>query len=202
MRASLLIGIAVGIGTLVQTGNAQATCTGGTSIKKGNFGVLINGPAATGGGEFFVGLLTSDGKCRLTGSLAGGISGLQTVTPAVTGTYSSPANGLGSMSFSSTPLTFTFSSAGDEVFGIQTDGSATATIDLLEVKTGTYTNASLQGVYANDCFGVTTTAGGVSNPVTETDIDTFDGAGNVSGTGATINASDGGLVSSFGFSGS
>jgi hypothetical protein len=180
--------------------DAHAACLGGSGLK-GKFGVLINGPVASGASEMYTGLLTGDGKCGLTGSLIGGVSGSPATTSAVTGHYSVPSNTLGSMSLTvaglSNPLTFTISTAsGSGLVGIQTDGSAVATINLSKVTAGTHTNKSLHGTYVDNCYGQTTnSSSGVSSPSVETDLVTFDGIGVIIGTGSGI--VDGVLSSNF-----
>ena len=174
---------------------AFAACTGGSSVK-GSFGVLIHGPlyAASGGTESFAGILESNGRCGLTGSLTGGISGVAATTTAVTGTYTVPATGQGAMSLlfagSTTPITFSFGvvNKGKELTGVETDFTAAATIDLSAIPKLTFTNASITGTYVQTCFGAGRVGStGPDSPGAEVDYETYDGAGNLSGTAVDPN---------------
>lgn len=176
--ALLITVMFAGLG-MTQRVQAQ-TCGGGPDLK-GNFGVLVSGPAAGGGIEYYAGILASSGKCSLTGTLTGGVSGAPVSTTAVAGTYSLPGSGQNSMTLllegSETEITFAVGTvAGSkELFGIESDGSATATIDLSQIARGTYTNASLSGGYVQLCSG--TFDGAKNTPYDELDFFTFDGAG-------------------------
>jgi hypothetical protein len=176
-------------------GGAFAACTGGPSVK-GNFGVLIHGPlyAGSGGTESYAGILKSNGKCGLTGSLTGGISGVAATTTAVTGTYSVPTTGQGAMSLvfagSTTPITFSFGvvNKGKELTGVETDDTAAATIDVSAIPKLTFTNASIAGAFVQTCFGAGRVGStGPDSPGAEVDYETYDGAGNLSGTATNPN---------------
>jgi hypothetical protein len=163
---------------------ASAACTGGSAIK-GSFGVVINGPAAHGGSELYVGLLTFNGACAVTGTLTGGISISPTATRSVTGTYSysAPASGYSTLSLSlagvSAPLTFGFNpvSKGAELVGVESDNVAVATIDLVKQTAKTFSNASISGAFSQTCYGATGKIAG-----DELDFTTYDGAGGAEST--------------------
>ncbi len=190
MLNSSILAILLSCAGVPVCGGAFAACTGGPSVK-GNFGVLIHGPlyAGSGGTESYAGILKSNGKCGLTGSLTGGISGIAATTTALTGTYSVPATGQGAMSLvfagSTTPITFSFGvvNKGKEMTGVETDDMAAATIDLLAMPKLTFTNASITGTYVQTCFGAGRVGStGPDSPGAEVDYETYDGAGNLSGT--------------------
>jgi hypothetical protein len=165
---------------VVMSQPAQATCVGGTNLR-GSFGVVISGPAAGGGVEYYAGILTSNAKCALSGTLIGGVSGAPVSTSTVAGTYSLPGSGQNTMTLllggSQTEFTFAVGtvSTGKELFGIQSDGAATATIDLSQIARSTYTDASLSGNYVQLCSG--TFDNGQNVAYDELDFFTFDGAG-------------------------
>jgi hypothetical protein len=165
---------------------ASAKCVGGGAIK-GNFGVTINGPLTSDtDSELYVGMLTSDGKCGLTGSLTGGTFGQPSTTQGVTGTYTVPSDKQGSLSLllpgASSATTFAIGLAADgkaaEIDGLATNGTAVATIQATAVGTKTYSLASLSGHYIGICTGASN--GGSGGFGTELAYSTYDGAGQFS----------------------
>jgi hypothetical protein len=171
--------------TYNQSGSGEVeACTGRQAppaTLSGYYGLLIGGNATNGQGgqEELSGsaYFNSNGTFSVT-NLQGGISAQYGNTTA-TGTYA--PNGDGTLTLNLTPAgqaTLTFivavSEGGNEAVGIQTDGTAEATIDLQSqlVANGTsYSNASLIGTYAARCWGA------------EVDLNyvTFDGNGNQGG---------------------
>jgi hypothetical protein len=171
--------------TYNQSGGGEVeACTGRQAppaTLSGYYGMLIGGNATNGQGgqEELTGsaYFNGNGTFSVT-NLQGGISAQYGNTTA-TGTYI--PNGDGTLTLNLTPAgqaTLTFivavSEGGNEAVGIQTDGTAEATIDLQSqlVANGTsYSNGSLIGTYAARCWGA------------EVDLNyvTFDGNGNQGG---------------------
>ena len=154
----------------------------------GSYGVLVSGNGLSGGTtKYLSGVLTSDRHCTLTGSLTGGLNGVS-VTSAATGTYNTNPDGT---------MSITLTLAGDdfvqsyivgvstfpgEAQGIETDGSAQATIDMVTQKFSKVPdNSSLSGLYSASCISA---YGADLNAVT------FDGAGGLSGVDVWNNQGD------------
>jgi hypothetical protein len=168
---------------LAQAKVAQATCVGGRSLV-GYYGVLIGGNSLTPnmGGKYLSGAIRFDGKCGLTGThMNGGINGSVSTT-SVTGTYGQNADSTITVTFNlsdgSPAQTFLvgLSQSTKEAVGIETDGSATATIDLQpqRINTPAYTNASMVGTFAVVCSGLAAYKDDLN-------FVTFDGQGNLTG---------------------
>jgi hypothetical protein len=165
------------IGFAVSTG-AFAACTGGTAVK-GSFGVLINGPSDFAGAEIFTGLLKFDGACGVTGSLIGSMGNTYpTGTYSVTGTYSAPPNGFGTLILSvpnlfseGVPASLYFSysvvAKGTEVIGVEDDSAGLAPMDLVRQSEAGFSNASISGVFSHAC----------ALTPSELDSDTYNGSG-------------------------
>jgi hypothetical protein len=161
-----------------------ATCTGGASLS-GWYGFLVNGPSSVSGqgGKYLTGAIDFNGACSLSGfNTNGGVDG-QFANASVSGTYNTNADGTIAITLNltgqSTAQTYTVavSQSGIEADGIETDGTATATIDLKSQMTNLtqgYTTASLVGTYAGFCSGN-------PGPYAQTNYVTFDGNGNLSG---------------------
>jgi hypothetical protein len=162
---------------------AHASCVGGSSLV-GYYGVLIGGNSLTPimGGKYLSGAIHFDGRCGLTGAhLTGGINGSLS-TASVTGSYALNANGVVSITFNlsdgSAAQTYMVgvTQSTKEAVGIETDGSATATIDLTpqRISPPAYSNASMIGTFAVVCSGLAAYKDDLN-------LVTFDGQGNLSG---------------------
>jgi hypothetical protein len=162
---------------------AHASCVGGNALV-GYYGVLIGGNSLTPteGGKYLSGAIHFNGRCGLTGAhLTGGING-HVGTTSVTGTYGQNADGTVSIAFnlSDGSPTQTYSvgvgQSTKEAVGIETDGSATATIDLepQRISVPAYNNASMVGTFAVVCSGLAAYKDDLN-------FVTFDGQGNLSG---------------------
>jgi hypothetical protein len=156
----------------------------GTANLSGYYGIVVGGNAQTGGGgKYLSGSVYFDGVGGLTASnLNGGINGTYGNTTA-TGTYTLNSDNTISITMNlagqSTPQTYIVgvSEGGKEAAGIETDGSAIATIDIqsqLQLPAKPYNLASLNGTYSASCGG------------SEVDLNyvIFDGQGNLTGVDA------------------
>jgi hypothetical protein len=145
----------------------------------GYYGIVVGGNAQSGGGgKYLSGSVYFNGAGTLTATnLNGGINTTYGNTTA-TGTYTVNSNNTVSitMNLVSPASTQTYlvavSEAGDEAVGVETDGTAIATIDMqqqLQLPSASYKNASLVGTYSASCTGA------------EVDLNytTFDGNGNI-----------------------
>jgi hypothetical protein len=172
---------------------AAARCAGGGALK-GSFGTNLNGPTLGGStAEVFSGILTSDGKCNLSGSLTGGTYGQGSATSSVTGTYSVPADKQGSVSLllpgSSSGVSFGIGLIRDgkaaEVTGIALSGTATLTLDMTAIAGKRYNLSDLSGTYVATCTGASNSGSGGLG--TELAYSTFDGDGNLTAANAVGN---------------
>jgi hypothetical protein len=154
-------------------------CVGGPALN-GWYGILIAGGATSGGGKYLSGAVNFNGACGLSGNNINGGVGTVVGNTSVTGTYGQNSDGTYDLTLNlanqTTPQTYTIgvSSSGTKAVGIESDGSAVATIDIesqLTTLTGGYSNSLLSGTYAVSCSG----SGVDLNYVT------FDGNGNLSG---------------------
>src|SRR5580693_9207122 len=155
----------------------------------GWYGLLVSGPSSTpgAGGKYLTGALYFDGRGNVAGyDVNGGVNG-QVSSTSLTGTY--VANTSGSLSGT---LTLTLKLANQsavqtyvvsvrqtafEAVGIETDGSAIATIDLqaqIVLWNNSFNNSALSGTFAAVCTG---------NPGNYAQLNyvTFDGKGNLEG---------------------
>ncbi len=173
--------------TIVAMGGAAqsalaSSCNGGSTLS-GGYGVLVQGAAANGnGGRFLVGALKFDGKCGITGSVVGGISGAFSGN-TVSGSYNTNSDQTISVTLNLagqlSPLTFAvgYSRTASEAVGVETDGSAIASIDLQAQNYGkTYDTSKLHGTFAVSCLN----APGFS----DLNYEHFDGNGGSSGIDA------------------
>jgi hypothetical protein len=161
---------------------ASASCNGG-ALLSGWYGVRAGGAAQTGSGlKTLSAALFFDGNCNLSGSnVSGGLNENYGTTTA-TGTYNQNPDGTYTivLNLAGDPVQQTYvvgvSESGAKARGIETDGTAMATISIqsqITTLTAGYTNASLTGTYAAYCWG----------PGYGVDLNyvTFDGNGNLSG---------------------
>lgn len=162
-------------------------CSGGYNLY-GRYGLLVAGPAnGPGAGKYLSGAVFFDGNCNVSATnLNGGINGAVTNTTA-TGTYTTNADNTISLSLNlaGQSLTQTYilgaSRTAFEAVGIETDGSAIATIDLqAQFWWGSYNQRSLVGTYSAVCSG---------QPGNYSDLNyvTFNGQGQLSGVDAFNN---------------
>jgi hypothetical protein len=153
---------------------ASAACVGG-SLLKGGFSVTIFGQLVSGGGtEGLAGVIKSNGKCGLTGTLYGNINNQAVSAASVTGSYSINADLSGSMTVAIpgyNPLTFgvNMASKDKEVLGLETDGAGFVKLDAKAQVTKTFSVASLSGKYSYICYA--------PDFQYQYGVDTFDGAG-------------------------
>jgi hypothetical protein len=181
--------------TYDQGGNESAGCSGRQSTTAnltGYYGMVVGGNATNGlgGGKYLSGAVYFNGTGGLSATnLNGGIN-TQYVNSTATGTYVVNSDNTiaitMNLSGQSTAQTYivAVSEGGNEADGIETDGSAEATIDLqaqLVSNSTSYSTASLNGTYAAYCAG------------SEVDLNwvTFDGAGNQTGVDPYDNGSYG-----------
>ncbi|HEY6767681.1 MAG TPA: hypothetical protein VI386_23255 [Candidatus Sulfotelmatobacter sp.] len=155
----------------------------------GWYGLLVAGPSATtgAGGKYLTGALYFDGKGNISGyNVNGGING-QVGNTSVTGTYVANTSGAiaGTLTVNlklanqTAVQTYVVSvrQTTFEAVGIETDGSAIATIDLqnqIVFWSNSFNNAALSGTFASVCTG---------NPGNYAQMNyvTFDGKGNLAG---------------------
>jgi hypothetical protein len=183
--ASLCLALAVA-GFSPQAG--AANCKAGKFLA-GTYGLLVGGNSlaqnATGG-KYLTGALTFNKfACTLSGAhITGGNNGAST-TQSVTGTYALNSDGTITISLSPADKSPTqiyvvgVSQSNWEAVGIETDGSAAATIDLMpqvsiSQPSPVYTNASLVGRFAIVCNGL-------ASYKDDLNYVSFDGKGNLSG---------------------
>jgi hypothetical protein len=155
----------------------------------GTYGLLVGGnslQANAAGGKYLSGALHfNSSTCAISGAnITGGNNGAST-TQSVTGNYSLNADGTITINLNPADLSPTqtyivgVSRSNWEAVGIETDGSAAATIDLtpqvwLKRQSPVYTNSSLVGLFSIVCNGL----GSNKNDLNYV---TFDGNGNLSG---------------------
>jgi hypothetical protein len=160
----------------------------------GWYGLLVSGPSATpgAGGEYLSGALFFDGHGGISGkNVNGGING-QSGNTSVTGSYAASTQGASPEEMIDitlqllnqlAPQTYVVSvrRSNGEAVGIETDGSAIATIDLRPQfdfpNPSSFNNAALSGSFAAICTG---------NPGNFAQLNsvTFDGKGNLAGVDA------------------
>jgi len=103
---------------------------------RGNYGIVVGGTAKRLGREYLSGSVYFDGVGGLSGANVNGGLGQQYVNTSVAGSYAVNSNNTISITMNlagqSTPQTFVVavSESGDEAAGIETDGTAIATIDM------------------------------------------------------------------------
>ena len=157
----------------------------------GFYGFVVDGTLqSTGGGKYLSGSVFFDGAHGLTATNVNGVINGTYGNSTATGTYI--VNGDNTISITlnvageSTAETYVVgvSEAGNEAAGVETDGSAVATIDMqtqLQLPSSTYSAASLNGIYSVSCSGF-----GV-----DLNYVTFDGNGNLVGIDGFYNGSYG-----------
>jgi hypothetical protein len=164
------------------------TCTAANYLA-GTYGLLVGGNSLAqnaAGGKYLTGALTFDNaSCTISGAnITGGNNGAST-TQGVTGTYARNTDGTVTIFLYPADKSPTqvyvvgVSRSNWEAVGIETDGSAAATIDLtpqiwIKQPSPVYTNASLVGRFAIVCNGL------ASNK-DDLNYVSFDGNGNLSG---------------------
>ncbi|MGB9266387.1 MAG: chitobiase/beta-hexosaminidase C-terminal domain-containing protein [Terriglobales bacterium] len=168
-----------GSGAVLSCVGKQST----TANLSGYYGFVVSGTAQTGGGgKYLSGSVYFNGGTLTATNVNGGINSTYGNTTA-TGTYTVNSNNTISITINlagqTTAQTYivAVSEAGNEAVGIETDGTAIATIDIqsqLQLPGTPYGNASLDGIYAASCGG------------SEVDLNyvTFDGKGDISGVDA------------------
>jgi hypothetical protein len=187
-----LIGFA-GIG-LAAPSVAHATCTGGATLS-GYYGLEISGQTPTGNGKFLNGVVYFNGTCAL--QVTATIGENQTVNSFVTflGTYNTNPDNTIAITFTPpgapAPETYNvvFTPVFNEALGVETDSSATASIDIKAQlypaygNHNVYNNASIKGTWASVCTG------GLG---TDSDLSyvTFDGSTSVYGVFGNVTGID------------
>jgi hypothetical protein len=150
----------------------------GTTLS-GSYGIVVSGPSTAGGVEEFLSGVVNFNNGSLSGDLTGGINGAFG-NNQVTGSYAVNSNNTVTITMDLSGQTAAdvfnvgVSEAGNQADGIQTDGSAEATVNLQSqaLSTGqTFNTASLNGTYAVLCTNVS---------LLGLNYITFDGAGNLS----------------------
>ena len=144
---------------------AQAACVGGGDIK-GGFTITIAGKLVAGGTEALAGVVTSDGKCGLTGKAYGNVNGVA-ITSSLSGTYNVNSDLTGTMTIAlggKPANTFHIDVVGKkkEVVGVENDGTATSDIYLRAQVLKTFSNATLNGNYSYVCSNPGTGPCGIS----------------------------------------
>jgi Chitobiase/beta-hexosaminidase C-terminal domain len=165
-------------GAMPQSGS-PSSCVGGSALN-GWYGVLIAGSTNNNAGEYFSGALDFNGACGLTGNNFNGGIGINVSDTSVTGSYGQNSDGTYDLTLNlanqSTPMTFIIgvSASGNKAVGIESDGTAVATIDVesqLTTLIGGYSTSSLTGTYSLSCSGSGVDLNYIS----------FDGMGNLNG---------------------
>jgi hypothetical protein len=147
---------------LASASSASAACTGGSTLK-GRFGVLVSGGTKAGAGKYVDGTMTFDGACGVTGTVSVGENGTTVNFTNVTGSYYTNSDNTISLSLALPNGTETydvgFSPIFGEAIGVETDGTAYATIDLKpqtapvvnSAPVTNYNNATVKGTWAAAC---------------------------------------------------
>jgi hypothetical protein len=158
----LLTFAAVAAFGLASSSNAFAACNGGSTLK-GRFGVLISGGTKAGAGKYVDGTMTFDGACGINGTVSIGENGTVNNFASVTGSYNTNPDNTITVNLALPNGTETYDVGFSPIFGesvgIETDGSAYATIDLKpqvapvvnSAPIANYTNATLKGTWAAAC---------------------------------------------------
>jgi hypothetical protein len=166
-RTSLRLFIIVGIGSLglAAPSVAQAACTGGSTLN-GYYGLEVNGQTPSAVGKFLNGVVYFNGSCALQANVTIGENSSVNAFANFNGTYNTNPDNTISISFTlpgaSTPETYVvgYSPIFNEATGVETDSSATASIDLkaqnypASGNHNVYNNASLKGTWAATCTGI------------------------------------------------
>jgi hypothetical protein len=163
---------------------AAATCTGGSALS-GYYGMQVSGTATPGGeGKFLNGAVAFNGACGLSGSVTIGENDSVNSFANISGSYGANADGSITVTLNipgnPNPETYDIGVSGlfKEGLGIETDGSAVASIDLkpqvypITTFRFNYNNSSLKGTWAATC-------GGNGSLYSDLNYFTFDGAGNI-----------------------
>jgi len=179
----LLLGGLFAVG--VNVSPAVAACTGGSTLY-GYYGMQVSGSTAASQPKFLNGVLYFNGACALTGSVTIGENNSVNSFASVTGSYNTNADSTITLTLSvpgnPTPETYNIgvSHIFNEGIGIETDGSAVASIDFkpqnfpLTGPHNVYNNSSLKGTWIASCSGT-----GASTLLSDLNYFTFDGAGNL-----------------------
>jgi len=179
--------VAIG-GTWFSTQAFAGTCTAANYLA-GSYGLLVGGnslAANASGGKYLTGALNFNSvSCTISGArITGGNNGAST-TQSVTGTYALNSDGTISIFLYPADKSPTqayivaVSQSNWAAVGIETDGSAAATIALtpqvgIKQASPTYTNSSLVGRFAIVCNGL-------ASYKDDLNYVSFDGKGNLSG---------------------
>jgi hypothetical protein len=188
VRRFIACGLLAMGGTWVSTQAAAGTCSAAYYLK-GTYGLLVSGnslAANAAGGKYLTGALNFNStSCTITGSnISGGNNGAA-ATQSVTGTYGLNTDGTMTIFLSPADKSPTqeyivgVSQSNWEAVGIETDGSAAATIDLTpqvwnRQPSPIYTNASLTGRFSVSCNGL-------ASYKDDLNYVKFDGKGNILG---------------------
>jgi hypothetical protein len=160
----LFIIFGVGAFGLAAPSVAQAACTGGSTLS-GYYGMEVNGQTPSSVGKFLNGVVYFNGSCALQANVTIGENGSVNAFANFTGTYNTNPDNTITISFTlpgaTAPETYNvgYSPIFNEATGIETDSSATASIDLkaqnypASGNHNVYTTASLKGTWAATCTG-------------------------------------------------
>lgn len=149
------------------------------STLSGSYGILASGPSTAGGVEQFLSGVVNFSNGTLSGEVNGGINGAFG-NDQVTGSYVVNSNNTVTITMdlsgqtSADVFNVGVSEAGNQADGIETDGSAQATVNLQSqvLSAGqTFNTASLSGTYAVLCTNIS---------LLGLNYISFDGAGNLS----------------------
>ena len=187
LRRCFLASVIVSASIFPLAAHASSTCKNLFNLTN-TYGVLVSGNGVSGGTtKYLSGVLKSDKHCNLTGTLTGGLNGIS-VTSSVTGTYGTNPDGTMSITLNLAGDDFVqtyivgVSTFPSEAQGIETDGSAQATIDMVSQNlTVVPDNTILAGIYSASCISA---FGADLNAIT------FDGAGGLSGVDVWNNQGD------------
>jgi hypothetical protein len=164
--ARLLTFAAVAAFAFTSASNAFAACTGGSALK-GRFSVLVAGGTTAGNSKYVDGTMTFDGACGINGFVSIGENGTANNFVGISGTYSTNPDNTLSLSLALPNGNETYdvgvSSIFGEALGIETDGTAYATIDLKpqvapvvnSAPVTNYNNATIKGNWAAMCTAAT-----------------------------------------------
>jgi hypothetical protein len=162
----LLAFAAVAAFGLISASDARAACTGGSSLK-GRFSLLVAGGTTAGASKYIDGTMTFDGACGITGFVSVGENGTANNFIGVSGSYTTNSDNTLSLSLALPNGNETYDVGVTPIFGealgIETDGTAYATIDLKPqvapvvnaAPVTNYSNATIKGNWAALCTAAT-----------------------------------------------